>query len=101
MIAVDTNILVRYITNDDPEQSIVASELLNKYIGKEKSILINNIVLCELIWVLSKGYKYQKIDILKVLKLLVSSVEFAFENHEVTFLAMIEYEQADADFQIF
>ena len=98
MIAVDTNILVRYITNDDKEQSLLATTLLDSYIGKEKSIFINNIVLCELVWVLVRGYKYQKEDIIKTLKLLLSSIEFEFENHELAFLAVIEYEKAEADF---
>jgi predicted nucleic-acid-binding protein len=98
MIAVDTNILVRYITNDDKEQALLATTLLDSYIGKEKSIFINNIVLCELVWVLVRGYKYQKEDIIKTLKLLLSSIEFEFENHELAFLAVIEYEKAEADF---
>ena len=98
MIAVDTNVLVRYITNDDKEQALLATTLLDSYIGKEKSIFINNIVLCELVWVLVRGYKYQKEDIIKTLKLLLSSVEFEFENHELAFLAVIEYEKAKADF---
>jgi predicted nucleic-acid-binding protein len=97
MIAVDTNILVRYITNDDKEQALLATTLLDSYIGKEKSIFINNIVLCELVWVLVRGYKYQKEDIIKTLKLLLSSIEFEFENHELAFLAVIEYEKAEAD----
>lgn len=98
MIAVDTNILVRYITNDDKEQALLATTLLDSYIGKEKSIFMNNIVLCELVWVLVRGYKYQKEDIIKTLKLLLSSIEFEFENHELAFLAVIEYEKAEADF---
>jgi predicted nucleic-acid-binding protein len=48
--------------------------------------------------VLAKGYKYQKEQIIKTLKLLLSSVEFEFENHELAFLALIEYEKAEADF---
>ncbi len=67
MIAVDTNILVRYITNDDKEQSILAAQLLDSHAGQERSIFINNIVLCELIWVLAKGYKYKKSKLLKPL----------------------------------
>ncbi len=98
MIAVDTNILVRYITNDDEDQAILAAKLLDKYKGQEQSIFINNIVLCELIWVLLRGYKYKKADILKTLKLLLTSIEFEFENHELAFLAIFEYETADADF---
>lgn len=98
MIAVDTNVLVRYITNDDEEQSILAAKLLDKYAGQEKSIFINNVVLCELVWVLARGYKYSKIQIIKTLKLLLSSIEFEFETHELAFLAVFEYETAEADF---
>ena len=98
MIAVDTNILVRYITSDDEEQSLMAENLLDKYEGQEKSILINNIVLCELIWVLSRGYKYSKVEIVETLKLLLSSLEFVFENYELAFLAVDEYEIGGADF---
>ena len=98
MIAVDTNVLVRYITNDDQEQSVLASKLLEKYIGQEKSIFINNIVLCELIWVLARGYKYKKEQIVVTLRLLLSSIEFEFENHELAFLAVTQYETSDADF---
>ena len=98
MIAVDTNILVRYITNDHKEQAILASKLLDKYTGQEKSILINNVVLCELVWVLDRGYKYKKTEIIKTLKLLLSSIEFEFENHELAFLAVFKYETTEADF---
>ena len=98
MIAVDTNVLVRYITNDDEEQSILATNLLEKYSGKEKSIFINNVVLCELVWVLSSGYKYKKVEIVRTLKLFLSSIELAFENYELTFLAITEYENTAGDF---
>lgn len=98
MIAIDTNVLIRYITNDDEEQYILATNLLEKYSGKEKSIFINNIVLCELVWVLSSGYKYKKVEIVRTLKLFLSSIELAFENYELTFLAVTEYENTAGDF---
>ena len=98
MIGIDTNILVRYIANDDQEQSAIASKLLKQYSGKEKSIFINNIVVCELIWVLERGYKYSKEQIIKALKIILSSVEFEFENHKIIFLATLEYEKNSTDF---
>lgn len=98
MIAVDTNVLVRYITNDNNEQYILAAKLLDSYAGQERFIFINNIVLCELIWVLTRVYKYKKEQIIKTIKLLLSSIEFEFENHELAFLAVIEYETSEADF---
>lgn len=98
MLGVDTNVLVRYLTNDDKVQASLASELLEKYSGQENSIFINNIVLCELVWVLAGTYKYKKEEILKVLKTLVSSIEFCFENQRIAFLALIEFEKNSADF---
>lgn len=58
MIAIDTNILVRYITQDDIEQAKTAESLLEQYNDKPQSIFINNIIICELVWVLERGYKY-------------------------------------------
>ena len=49
MIAIDTNILVRYITQDDLQQAEAAENLLAIYNNKPQSIFINNIVLCEFI----------------------------------------------------
>lgn len=45
-----------------------------------------------------RGYKYKKSDILKTLKLLLTSIEFEFENQELALRASFEYEKADADF---
>lgn len=98
MIAIDTNVLVRYITNDNSQQYEKAAALLDSYIGKEKSIFINNVVLCEFIWVLATAYKYSKNQIIQTLKLLLSSTEFTFEHHEIIFVASIEFENSNADF---
>ena len=42
MDSLDTSVLVRYFTNDDEVQSKIASELIVKYVGKEKSLFISN-----------------------------------------------------------
>ena len=63
MIGIDTNILVRHLTQDDTEQANLVSLLLESYEGQKQSIYINKIVLCELIWVLERGYKYTKSQI--------------------------------------
>ncbi|MCC8418441.1 MAG: type II toxin-antitoxin system VapC family toxin [Rickettsia endosymbiont of Glossina mortisans submortisans] len=98
MIGIDTNILIRYLTGDDKVQSIKAIELIEKYSGKENSIFINNIVICELVWVLERGYKYSKGQIISVLKEIFSTVEFSFENQQVLWLSVLEYENYKTDF---
>lgn len=93
MIGIDTNILVRYLTNDDLEQSNQVTALFTEYSSHESSIFINNIVLCELVWVLEKGYKYTTSQIAGALKLILQTPEFAFDNHQLLTQSVIEYER--------
>lgn len=67
MIGVDTNILVRFITKDDASQTSLVFKLFEQQKGKAKSIYVNVITLCELIWVLDSGYDYAKNQIVSAL----------------------------------
>jgi predicted nucleic-acid-binding protein len=98
MIGVDINILVRYFTQDDREQAIVVEKIVDKYAGIANSIFINNIVICELIWVLERGYKYSKDNIGQVIKQILSTEEFAFENQELLWMALNQYIHNILDF---
>ena len=98
MIAIDTNILVRYITQDDLQQAEAAENLLAIYNNKPQSIFINNIVLCEFIWVLEKGYKYTQQQISSTIRIILSTEEFAFEYHNILWLALEKYELKKIDF---
>lgn len=98
MITIDTNILVRYITQDDEIQSKTAEDLLSKYNGKPQSIFINNIVLCELVWVLDRGYKYSKEQIAATIRIILATTVFTFEHHNILWIALEDYDQNKADF---
>jgi predicted nucleic-acid-binding protein len=54
VIAIDTNVLLRYLLEDDPVQSVKAAKL----IGGSEVVLVTDVVLVETIWTL-KGRKYQ------------------------------------------
>jgi len=98
MIGIDTNILVRYLTQDDEAQSAIATKIINQYENNAESVFISNIVLCELIWVLERGYKYSKKEIVSVMQITLSTIEFAFEYHEILWLSLSDYEKYQADF---
>lgn len=96
MIAADTNILVRYLTQDDEVQSKIAEELLDKH--SNETIFINNIAICELIWVLERGYKYSKEQITTVIRQILSTQEFTFERQDLLWIALEQYSQNKGDF---
>ena len=56
MIGLDTNVLVRYITQDDPNQSVAATRLIEGQCTRESPGYICHIVLCEILWVLPNSW---------------------------------------------
>lgn len=98
MIGLDSNILVRYIVQDDPQQS----QLVNNYLERNVTITspgyINLIVLCEIIWVLKRAYGYNKGIIIEVISKILQTRELIVENSELALLALKEYQRGQADF---
>ena len=67
-IAVDTNVLVRYLTWDDERQASAAA----KAIEEGEAIIVPTIVLCELVWVLKRAYRCAGPEIIRILRRLVA-----------------------------
>ena len=88
MIAVDTNVLLRYLLNDDQGQADLAEKLIS---GKD-IVLITDVVLVETLWTL-KGKKYQlnKTDLVTVIQALFKEPNIRFENGQVVWLALNDY----------
>jgi predicted nucleic-acid-binding protein len=63
-LALDTNVLVRYLTWDDPDQSPRAAHLIES----ADTIILSTIVLCETVWVLRRAYKFQPAAIIPILR---------------------------------
>ena len=52
MIGLDTNILVRYLAQDDPLQSPIATEIMEARITEENPGFISAVAMVETVWVL-------------------------------------------------
>ncbi len=59
MKGLDTNVLVRYLTQDEPDQAARAARFIEKASANDR-LLINGVVLCELEWVLESAYDSRK-----------------------------------------
>ncbi len=79
MIALDTNILVRFLTGDDPGQAAEASAVIGGLTPEEGGFVCRE-VLVELVWVLERAYKYSRADITRALEGLLSSSELVIET---------------------
>lgn len=98
MIGLDTNILVRFIVKDDVAQFQKTVAFLEKFTGVSDSLFVSHIVICELAWVLKRGYKYRKNEILEVLSLLLNLPEIVLEDRKIVVKATELYTAGQADF---
>ncbi len=98
MIALDTNVLVRHIVRDDPRQAALATKLIEKECSSNSPGVITLIVMCELVWVFDRGYRYRRKEISRVLRGLLSADDLRVERSELAWQALNEYERGVADF---
>lgn len=98
MTGLDTNVLVRYLTQDDPKQSPLATDFIETTLSAESPGYVNQVVLCELIWVLEECYQQSREDISRVLNQLLQVVEIHLEDGDTVRLAMADFRDGKADF---
>ncbi|GBU24566.1 hypothetical protein R83H12_01200 [Fibrobacteria bacterium R8-3-H12] len=93
MSLVDTNIILRYLLNDIPEQSEIARLEL-----KSGNVKILTQVVAEVIYVLSKIYKISRKEISENLLKIFSLDGVIVENEEIVVFAVTEYGDSKLDF---
>jgi predicted nucleic-acid-binding protein len=98
MIAIDTNVLVRLVTDDNPRQAQLAQEALEGAARDGQPLVIVHVVLCELVWVLTRGYGYTKAQCLDVLERLLGFGGLSFESRQVASAATKAWRSSQADF---
>ena len=98
LIGIDTNVLVRFLVQDDPVQSDQASELIEQGTSNGLSILINRIVLCETVWVLETAYKFPRNEILDTVEKILQTAEFEIEDKDAAWQALQDSRQYEVDF---
>ena len=90
MIALDTNVLVRLLVQDDPKQFKAVDDLLDSLSEDEPGFICRE-VMVELIWVLERAYKLTRRQIAPAVEGLLSSRELAVEEAERVSQALALY----------
>lgn len=98
MIGLDTNVLVRYVIQDDPAQAEAAGQLIESQCTPESPGLVSVIVLSELVWVLRGAYGYDKSVVVSVLRQVLQTAELAVEDPGLAWSALADFERTNADF---
>ncbi len=97
MTGLDTNVLVRYLMQDDPRQSARATRLIESLEPDEPGF-VPVVVLVELVWVLSGSYSLDRTQVATVLATLLRSKELVLDRADLVTQALKRYSTDGADF---
>ena len=97
MIGLDTNVLVRYIMQDDAKQSRLATELLDT-LSPEAPGFFAQVSVVELVWVLQSCYGLDRTQLVAALEGILRTKEVSVENADVVWRATRRYRDSSADF---
>ena len=88
MIAIDTNVLVRYIVGDDPAQSARATTFIETELSPETPGFVTLVAIVELSWVLRKLYGASAETVTTIVRTLLASPQIAVENPDAVAMAI-------------
>ena len=98
MIGIDTNVLVRYLAQDDPKQSAVATRFIEGSLSVEHPGFVSMITLCEIAWVLAESYGADRKHIREIVERLLATKQLVIERTELVWKALRAWEGVPADF---
>jgi predicted nucleic-acid-binding protein len=98
VIGLDTNILVRYLTQDDPKHAALANHLIEQTLTAAQPGFVSTVALVELVWVLESGYQCDRSKVAEVLERLLRAKTIVVEHAEVAWQSTRIFATTKSDF---
>lgn len=98
MIALDTNVLVRYLVEDDVKQTAAAAAAIERAVAAGDELFVSDVVLCETVWVLAGSYKVTRSVIVATLRDLLRARHLAFGAPDQLTRALDAFAHGKGDF---
>jgi predicted nucleic-acid-binding protein len=98
MLALDTNVLVRFLVEDDEFQSAKVAKLIAQAREREEPLFVSSIVLCECVWVLTRSYRFGRNEVVDVLQQLIRARDLSFASVDTLSRAVTAYAKGKSDF---
>ncbi len=98
MTGLDTNILLRYLLEENDPQKAPVDRFFIRNAERGEMLFVNQIVLCEVIWVLARALKFDRQQIGAILERLLATEQLEFEAKDLIVDALSTYRTTRADF---
>lgn len=98
MIGLDTNVILRCFVDDDPEQAKQARRFVAENCTRDSPGFIDRVALCEMVWVLVRGHRFDRRQAADVVSRLAASREILLEDSDAVRAALRSFLQSNIDF---
>jgi len=98
MIGLDTNVIVRYITQDDPIQSPKATVVIERRLTEENPGFVSIVAMVETAWVLERAYGLSDHEIAAAIERMLQTDVLVVESEQEIFTAMIALKEGQGSF---
>lgn len=98
MPALDTNVLIRYVVEDDPKQTRIAQQYIERHAETGDALFLSASVILETEWVLRSVYGFSKEQVIQVFIRLLEAREMTFQDEASLERAVHRYREHNIDF---
>lgn len=99
MIGLDTNVLLRYLVQDDPAQSPKATEVIERRLTKANPGFVSLVCILEIVWVLGSLYKRSPREIADHIEMIVAADTLQVQNEQEVYEAVIALRNGSGTFE--
>jgi predicted nucleic-acid-binding protein len=98
MIGLDTNVILRCFVDDDPSQARQARRFVAERCSRENPGFVDRVALCEMVWVLLRGHRFDRKKAADVVSRLLASSEIVLEDSNAVRAALRTFVERNIDF---
>jgi predicted nucleic-acid-binding protein len=98
MIGLGTNVVVRYLVQDDPVQSRRATEIVERRLSRRNPGFVSVVAIAETVWVLDRAYRFSHEDIVAAIERTLRTDALVVENEQEVFAAMTALKEGRGSF---
>ena len=98
-IGLDTNVLLRYLVQDDPAQSPRATEIVERRLTKEDPGFVSLVCILEIVWVLGSLYKRSRGEIADHIEMILAADTLEVQNEQEVYQAVIALRNGSGTFE--
>jgi predicted nucleic-acid-binding protein len=99
MMGLDTNVLLRYLAQDDPKQSPRATEIVERRLTEQEPGFVSLVTILEVVWVLKSLFKRSRQQIANDVEMLLAADTLEVQNEQEVYLAVVCLRNGVATFE--